>query len=79
LLFFRLTGVDELGLVSGFQVVKDGGVVEEGQVGHVLTFLKLGRIHLTDLGRREDFFLEKNFTLYFIIQPHYLLHNLHEN
>ncbi len=40
------THVDELGLVAGLEVVEDGGLVEVGQVGHVLTLLKLGRVHL---------------------------------
>jgi hypothetical protein len=39
--------------------VEDRSVIEEGQVGHVLTFLKLGRIDLPNLFRRKDFFLEK--------------------
>ena len=38
--------IDELGLVSGPEVVQDGGLVEVGQVGHVLALLKLGRVHL---------------------------------
>ena len=39
-------GVDQLGLVPGLQVPENGGVVEEGQVGHVFTLLKLGRVDL---------------------------------
>ena len=39
-------GMDHLGLVAGLQVPEDGGVVEEGQVHHVLALLKLGRVHL---------------------------------
>ena len=38
--------VDEQGGVSRAEVVQHGGVVEEGQVGHVLGLLELGRIHL---------------------------------
>ena len=38
-------GVDHLGLVAGLQVPEDGGVVEEGQIDHVLTLLKLRRVH----------------------------------
>ena len=34
-------GVDHLGLVSGLQIPEDGRVVEEGQVDHVFTLLKL--------------------------------------
>ena len=34
-------GVDHLGLVSGLQIPEDRRVVEEGQVDHVLTLLKL--------------------------------------
>ena len=35
-------GVDHFGLVSGLQIPEDRRVVEEGQVYHVLTLLKLG-------------------------------------
>ena len=35
-------GVDHLGLVTGLQVPKDGRVVEESQVDHVLALLELG-------------------------------------
>ena len=41
--------IDELGLVSGPQVVEDRGLVEVGQVGHVLALFKLGRVDLLDL------------------------------
>ena len=60
-------GVDELGLKADFQVVEDRGIIEEGQVGHVLTFLKLGWIDLTHLSRWEDFFLdiEEDINFYF--------------
>ena len=50
-------GVDKLGLVPGFQVVEDGGVIEEGQVGHVVTLLKLGRVDGPTLLRLERLFL----------------------
>ena len=51
----RLTrvGVDHLGLVARLQVPEDGGVVEEGQVHHVLALLKLGRVHLQKFVRIE--------------------------
>ena len=42
------THVDQFCLVSGPQVVEDRGLVEVGEVGHVLTLLKLGRVHLAD-------------------------------
>ena len=38
-------GVDHLGLVTGLQVPEDGGIVEVGQVDHVLALLKLRRVH----------------------------------
>ena len=41
-------------MVSGPEVVKDGGLVEVGQVGHVLTLFKLGRVDLLDLIPLED-------------------------
>ena len=50
-------GVDKLGLVPGFQVVEDGGVVEEGQVGHVVAFLELGRVDGPALLGLERLFL----------------------
>ena len=42
-------GVDQLNEVALLQVVEHRGVVEVGQVGHVLAFLVLGRVHLGDL------------------------------
>ena len=36
--------MDHLGLVASLQVPEDGGVVEEGQVDHVLALLELGRV-----------------------------------
>jgi hypothetical protein len=53
-----LTGVDKLGLVADLQVMEDRSIIQEGQVGHVLTFLKLGRVDLTNLSRRKNFFLK---------------------
>ena len=41
--------VDHLGLVACLQVPEDGGIVEEGQVDHVLALLKLGRVHSSNL------------------------------
>ena len=43
------TYVDELVAVASPQVVKDGGVVEVSQVGHVLGFFVFGRVHLLQL------------------------------
>ena len=40
--------MDHLGLVASLQVPEDGGVVEEGQVDHVLALLELGRVHPAD-------------------------------
>jgi hypothetical protein len=59
--------VDELALVAALQVVEDGSVVEVGQVDHVVALLELRRVHLTDLSRREGFFLQKK------IQKHLIL------
>ena len=60
-------GVDQLGLVPGFQVVKDRSIIEKGQVGHVIAFLKLGWIDRASLLRLEGLFLflitKKNFTI----------------
>jgi len=65
-----LTGIDELGLVANLQVVEDRGIIEKGQVGHVLTLLELGRVDLTNLGRGEDFFLQ---TLNYFVNTFLLL------
>ena len=42
--------MDHLGLVASLQVPEDGGVIEEGQVDHVLALLELGRVDLAHLG-----------------------------
>ena len=36
--------VDHLSLVTSLQIPEDGGIIEEGQIDHVLTLLKLGRV-----------------------------------
>merc|ERR1719430_2020275 len=46
-------GVDELGLVASLQVPEHGGVVEVGQVDHVLALLKLGRVDATNAASLE--------------------------
>jgi hypothetical protein len=51
-------GVDELVDESYFQVPEDGSIIQERQVSHVLTLLKLGRIDLANLRRLEGFFLK---------------------
>ena len=51
-------GVDQLGLEADLQVVKDRGVVQVSQVGHVLALFKLGWIDLANFLRLEDLFLE---------------------
>jgi hypothetical protein len=56
---FILTGMNKLGLVASLQVVEDRCIIEIGQVDHVITFLKLGRVDLTNLSRWESFFLKK--------------------
>ena len=47
-------------MVSGPEVVKDRGLVEVGQVGHVLALLKLGRVDLLDLVPLEDLLVVTN-------------------
>ena len=42
-------GIDKLVDVSHFQVPEHRGVVQVGQVGHVLAAVKLGRVHLPHL------------------------------
>ena len=51
-------GVDQFGLVPGLEVPEDRGLIEEGQVSHVITLLKFGRVDLTNELRLEDLFLE---------------------
>ena len=41
--------MDHLGLVAGLQIPEDRCIIEKGQVDHVLTLLKLGRIDLAHL------------------------------
>ena len=52
--------IDQFGLVARSQVVKDRCFVEIGQVGHILAFLKLGRVDLLDLLPLEDLLLVAN-------------------
>ena len=47
-------GVDHLGLVASLQVPEDGGVIEEGQVDHVLALLELGRVDLEEIRYDEE-------------------------
>ena len=49
MIFIYRVGVDELGLVSGLQVPEDGGVVEVGQVDHVLALLEFRGVDTADL------------------------------
>jgi len=56
-------GVDELGFVTDLQVVEDRGIIQESQIGHVLAFLKLGRVDLANLSRWKDFFLQKKISI----------------
>ena len=53
-------GMDHLGLVAGLQVPEDGGVVEEGQVDHVLALLKLRRVDSAHVGGLEVELLVSN-------------------
>ena len=50
--------VDKLSLETSFQVPVDRCVIQESQVGHVFTLLKLGRVDLADLRGLEGLFLE---------------------
>ena len=52
-------GVDQLGLVASLQVPEDRGIVKICKVDHVLAFLKLGRVDLTNFLGLEDFFLKR--------------------
>ncbi len=68
-------GVDELSLVTDLQVVEDGGVIEEGQVGHVLALLELRWVDLPNLSRLEHFFLKREIHIfvskyYHIVKKH---------
>jgi hypothetical protein len=50
-------GVDELGTETDFQVIEDRCIIQESQVSHVFTLLKLGRVDLSNLRRLESLFL----------------------
>lgn len=52
-----MTYVDQLVGVTSPQVVKDGGIVKVGQVGHVFGFFVFGRVHLLQLVFLEGLFL----------------------
>lgn len=58
------TYIDELMVISLFQVIQNRRVVQIRQVGHVLAFFVLGRVHLAHLVLFEIFHLtyhtEKN-------------------
>lgn len=41
--------INKAGVVSLLDVVKDGSLVEAGQIGHVLFLVELGRVHLLDV------------------------------
>ena len=51
-------GVDELIDIADPKVPQNRGIIEIGQVAHVLTAVKLGRVDLSNLVFLEDFFLE---------------------
>merc|ERR1719284_2290306 len=53
-------GVERVALVGGLQVPEDGGVVEVGQVDHVLALLELGRVDTADLSSLEGELLVAN-------------------
>merc|ERR550532_63808 len=53
-------GVDKLCLVASLQIPEDGGVIEEGQVDHVLDLLELGRVDLANRGSLEGELLVTN-------------------
>ena len=54
---FSETHVDELSVVALLQVVEDRGIVQIGQVRHVLDLLILGRVDLSDLVLLKVLFL----------------------
>ena len=41
-----MTYINKTRVVSVLDVVEDGGLVEAGQVGHILNLVELGRVHL---------------------------------
>ena len=56
----NFTYVDEVGIVTGFEVVKDGGLVKVGKVAHVLALFKFWRVHLLHLILLENALLFLN-------------------
>jgi hypothetical protein len=51
-------GVNQLSLKADLQIMEDRSIIEKGKVCHVLTFLKLWWIDLSNLGRWENLFLK---------------------
>ena len=51
-------GVNQLCLVSNFKIMKDRCVIKICEVRHILTFLKLWWIDLTDVCSLENLFLQ---------------------
>ncbi len=51
-------GVDELADISALEIPQDRRLIQEGEVGHVLTLLKLGWIDLSYLITLEGLFLK---------------------
>ena len=54
------TDVDEELDVTRAQVVEDGGLVEVGQVSHVIVHVELWRVHLRDVVLLKLFLLQRN-------------------
>lgn len=46
-----MTNIDQVGLVSGVQVVHHGCLIEMGQLGHIICLVKLSRIDFVHLVR----------------------------
>lgn len=50
----KKTHINKHGGVTGAQIVKNGGVVEESKIRHVLGLLEFRRVHLLHLVGLED-------------------------
>ena len=54
-LTYEKTHVDKHSSITSSQVVQNGSVIKESQVGHVFSFLEFRRIHFLNLISLEDF------------------------
>ena len=52
-------GIDELGLITSFQIVENRCIIQVSQICHVLTFFEFWWVDLSNLVALEGFFLQQ--------------------